>query len=119
MRCTTPQVESGNERGDFDGLAAVALAGPQHRFIITAKSSEKCPIWPPAPAARLTPHSAFTPCGDESLNISKICFSPRTDLRLYRPIEIEIEEVSRCCMGLYNEVARACGDQSTKSETSQ
>ena len=42
-----------------------------------------------------------------------------TDLRLYRPIEIEIEEVSRCCMGLYNEVARACGDQSTKSETSQ
>jgi len=64
------------EGGGFDGLAAVALAGSQHRFIITAKSSEKCPLWPPAPAARLTPHSAFTPCGDESLNISKI-FSRR------------------------------------------
>ena len=69
--------------------------------------------------ARLTPHSAVTPCGDESLNIFKIFFSPRTDLRLSRPIEIVIEKVSTCFMGLYNEVARACGDQSTKSETSQ
>ena len=46
-------------------------------------------------------------------------FSPRTDLRLSRPIKIVIEEVLTCSMGLYNEVARACGDQSTKSETSQ
>jgi hypothetical protein len=30
-----------------------------------------------------------------------------------------IEEVLTCSMRLYNEVARACGDQSTKSETSQ
>ena len=101
MRCTTPQVESGNERGgDFDELAAMDLAGPQHRCIITAKSSEKCPIWPPAPAARLTPHSAVTPCGDESLNIFKICFSPRTDLKLSRPIKIVIEEVMTCLKGL-------------------
>ena len=76
----------------------MALAGPQQRCIITAKSSEKCQIWPPALAARLTPHSAVTPCGDESLNIFiKICFSPRTDLGLSRPIKIVIEVVSRCC----------------------
>ncbi len=53
------------------------------------------------------------------MKIIKICFSPRTDLKLSRPIKIVIEEVVRCSMGLYKEVARACGDQSTKSETSQ
>ena len=67
--------------GGFDELAAVALAGPQHRCIITAKSSEKCPIWPPAPAARLTPHSAVTPCGELELELIQYQMTQKPMLR--------------------------------------
>ena len=53
------------------------------------------------------------------MNILKICCTPRTDLKLSRPIKKVIQKVSNYFMRHYKEFARACGAQSTKSETFQ
>ena len=87
----------------------MALAGPHQRYIMTSIPGEKFPTWPPATAARLTPHTASHLEADEKvpMTMNFVLAAHGPDIRLpHCPnhqggFELLYETLKRVCARLW------------------
>ena len=79
---------------------AVALAGPHERCIMTSIPGEKFPTWPPATAARLTPHTASHLEADEKVPMTMNIVLAAHDRTFASQIVVIIKKVSDYFMEL-------------------